>query len=154
MCQQGPFFLRVRPTYGNFIGTLYSENCLRWLHHNPSGNPTRLGGEVVTAFTRGGMSQHHQWNLPFLAVIFIHDVSWVVIINTTVPSPDAAEFIGFAAQAKPVRLGSAEASTLYTLTFGFNPGDAKSLIGTGVLTTPPSVGPFCRSVGAQSTTQP
>ncbi len=73
---------------------------------------------------------------------------------TKIRSPRAAEFIGFAAQAKPVRLGSAEASTLYTLPFGFNPGDARSLIGRGVLTTQLTAGPFCRSVGGQSNSQP
>ncbi len=29
-----------------------------------------------------------------------------------------------------------------------------SLVGRGVLTTPPFTGPFCRPVSAQSTTQP
>ncbi len=51
---------------------------------------------------------------------------------------------------------SAGAFALHTLPLGFNPGDARdrSLIGRGVLTTPPVIGPFCRSVGAQSTTPP
>ncbi len=51
---------------------------------------------------------------------------------------------------------SAGASAPHTLPFGFNPGDARdmSLIGRGVLILPPFVGPFCRPVGAQYTTQP
>ncbi len=67
-----------------------------------------------------------------------------------VPSPGVAAFIGFAAQAKLVRLENAGASTLHILPFGFNPGDARdrSLIGRGVVTTPLFVGPFCLSVGA------
>ncbi len=52
---------------------------------------------------------------------------------------------------------SAGTPALHTLTFGFNPGDETrtqgSLIGRGVLITPPLFGPFCRSAGAQSTTQ-
>ncbi len=77
-------------------------------------------------------------------------VSWAA------PSPGVAAFISFVAQAKPVRFESAGASALHTPTFGFNPGDASdgSLIDRSVLITPPFVGPFCRSVGAQSATQP
>ncbi len=74
-----------------------------------------------------------------------------------VNSPGVAAFIGFAAQAKPVRFEGAGASTLHTpLPFGFGPGDARdrSLIDRGELTTPSFVGPFCRLVGARSTTQP
>ncbi len=43
----------------------------------------------------------------------------------------------------------------HTLPVGFHPVDARdrSLIGGVVLVTPPFVGPFCRSVGAQSTAQ-
>ncbi len=51
------------------------------------------------------------------------DVSWVVSTPRS-PSPSAAAFIGFAAQAKPVRFGSAGTSPLHTLPFGFNQGDA------------------------------
>ncbi len=59
-------------------------------------------------------------------------------------------------QAKPVQFESAGASDLHILSFGFNPGDARdmNLIGRGVLITQPFVGPFSRSVGTQSTTQP
>ncbi len=69
-----------------------------------------------------------------------------------VPSPGVAAFIGFAAQAKLARFEIAGASALHTLPFGFNPGDARdmSLIGRGMVTTPPFVGLFCLSVGAQS----
>ncbi len=51
---------------------------------------------------------------------------------TAVPSPGVAAFIGFAAQVKPIRLESAEASTCHTLPFGFNPRDATGTQGTGV----------------------
>ncbi len=56
----------------------------------------------------------------------------------------------FTAQAKPVQFVSAGPPALYTLPFGFSPVDArdKSLVGRGVLITPPFVGPFCRPVGA------
>ncbi len=67
------------------------------------------------------------------------DVSWVV---STHLGPQSR--CRFAAQAKPVRFGSAGASALHTLPFGFNPVDArdKILIARGVLITPPFVGPF------------
>ncbi len=64
-----------------------------------------------------------------------------------------ATFIGFAAQAKPVHLEGATASARHALPFVFNPGDAtgdardRSLIGRGVLITPPFVGQFCGAVG-------
>ncbi len=50
----------------------------------------------------------------------------------------------FGAQAMPARF------------FSFNPRDARDrrLLDRGVLTTPSFVEPFCRSAGAQSTTQP
>ncbi len=62
--------------------------------------------------------------------------------HAEVPSPGVAAFI--------VRFESAGASALPTLTFVFNPGDARdrSLIDRDVLITPPFVGPFCRSLGA------
>ncbi len=41
-------------------------------------------------------------------------------------------FIGFAAQAKPARFESAGASSLHTLPFGFNPGDATGMQEIGV----------------------
>ncbi len=43
------------------------------------------------------------------------------------PSPGAAAFIGFVAQAKPARFVSAGA-----FPFGLNPGDATETEGTGV----------------------
>ncbi len=46
------------------------------------------------------------------------------ILHVELPSHGVAAFIGFAAQAKPVRFESAGASTLHTLPFSFNPGDA------------------------------
>ncbi len=52
---------------------------------------------------------------------------------------------------------SAEASTLHALSFGFNLGYAtrdardRCLSGKGVVTVPPILGPFLRSVGAKST---
>ncbi len=49
--------------------------------------------------------------------------------HTEVPSPGVAAFIGFAAQAKLVRV----ASGLHTeLPFGFNSGDATGTRGIGV----------------------
>ncbi len=53
----------------------------------------------------------------------------VFCVVNTVPSPDAAAFTGFTAQAKPVCFESAEASSLHTLPFGFNPGDATTTQG-------------------------
>ncbi len=44
--------------------------------------------------------------------------------RTEVPSPGIAAFIGFAAQAKPIRLESAGASALHTLLIGLNSGNA------------------------------
>ncbi len=44
---------------------------------------------------------------------------------TEAPNPSVAAFIGFAAQAKPVWFESAGTSTLHSLSFGFNPGDAR-----------------------------
>ncbi len=78
------------------------------------------------------------------------------IWHTEVSSPGVAAFISFVAQAKHVRFESAEASVLHTLSFGLNPGDARDrgFIGRGMLITPPFIGQFCRSVDAQSTTQP
>ncbi len=68
------------------------------------------------------------------------------------PQAGIAALIGFAVQAKSVRFESVKASTLQTLPFNFNPGDARvrRLLDRGVLTTPPS----CRYVGAQSSTKP
>ncbi len=54
------------------------------------------------------------------------------------------------AQPKLVGLESAGASALHPPPYKFNPGD-RNLTGRGVLTSPPFVGPLCRSVGAQST---
>ncbi len=47
--------------------------------------------------------------------------------HAAVPSPGVAAFIGFAAQATLARFVSAGAPTLYTLPFGFNPGDATGM---------------------------
>ncbi len=72
------------------------------------------------------------------------------------PSTGVAAFIGFAVQAKLAQFESEGASALRTPSLlVFNPGDTmdRSLIGRGVLTTPSFVGPFCRSVGAQSAAQ-
>ncbi len=81
-------------------------------------------------------------------------ITWVVcsqIVEVEIPRPV------FAAQDKPFRFENAGASALctHTLLFGFNPVDARdmSLIVRGVLATLPFVGPFCRSVGAQSSNQ-
>ncbi len=76
-------------------------------------------------------------------------------LYTGVPSPGVAAFIGFAFQAKLARFESAGAAAPHTpLPFGFNPGYATgSLIGRGVLSTPPFFGTFCRPVGAQSSAQ-
>ncbi len=75
------------------------------------------------------------------------------VVATKVPS---AAFIDFAAQAKLARFVSSGASAPYTLPFGFDHGDAMdgNLIGRVVLSTPPFVGPFCRSLSAKSTAQP
>ncbi len=51
---------------------------------------------------------------------------------TEVPSPDVAALIGFAAQTEPVRFVSAGAPAFYTLSVGFNPGDAKGSQRMGV----------------------
>ncbi len=53
------------------------------------------------------------------------DVSWV-------PIPGVTAFIGFTAKAKSVQFGSAGASALHTLPFGFNPGDVTGIQGVGV----------------------
>ncbi len=97
-----------------------------------------LGGKVVyslvlaAAFTRGGLSRHHQD---------------MVMFHGEVPSPGAAVCIGLATQAKPAGF----ASKLHTFPFGLNPGDAtRSLIGRCVLTTPHLLDHF---EGAQSTAQ-
>ncbi len=78
----------------------------------------------------GGLRRYQQWK------------------HTEVSSPGVAAFIGYAAQAKPVRFEDAGASAL-------NTGDAndRSMLGRGVLTTPTVIGPFCRSEGLQSITQ-
>ncbi len=52
-------------------------------------------------------------------------------LHTEVPGPGVAAFSGFAAQAKPVRLESAGASTLHILPFIFNPGDVTGAQGLG-----------------------
>ncbi len=44
--------------------------------------------------------------------------------HTEVPSNAVAAFIGFAAQAEPVRFESSGASALHITSFGFNPVDA------------------------------
>ncbi len=69
------------------------------------------------------------------------DVSWA---SSTLRPP-----------VKLVQFVSPGASALHTLPFGFNPGGVgdMSLIGRGVVTTPPFIDPFCRSVGARSTAQ-
>ncbi len=76
--------------------------------------------------------------------------------HTEVTSPGTTAFIGFAAQTEHAQLKSAGAFALHDLSLSCNPGDARdrSLLGRGVLTTPPFVGPFYRSVGAQATAQP
>ncbi len=61
--------------------------------------------------------------------------AWRCFINsyqTEVLSPGVAEFIGFAAQAKPVQFESAGASALHTLPFGLSPGDAVETQGIGI----------------------
>ncbi len=66
--------------------------------------------------------------------------------HAEVPSPGVAAFIGFAAQAKPAaRFVSVGASAL----------DTPSLLVLiqVLMTTPPFIGSFCMSVGAQSTAQ-
>ncbi len=70
--------------------------------------------------------------------------------HAEVPSPGVAALIGFAAQAKPVRFESTGASAPHTLTFVFNPGDARdrSLVDRDVLIPPLFVGQFFRSLGA------
>ncbi len=81
------------------------------------------------------------------------DVSWVGG-HAKVPNPGMAAFIGLAAQARLVRFMNAGVSALHTLPFVSNPGDATGTQGIGVvMTTPPFVGPFGMSVGAQSTAQ-
>ncbi len=73
--------------------------------------------------------------------------------HADVPSPDVAEFIGFAAQFKLGRFESAGASALHTLPFGLN----LEAQGIGVSSAEVcwlhhnSLGHFCGSVGAQST---
>ncbi len=74
--------------------------------------------------------------------------------HTEVPSPGIAAFIGFAAEAKPTRFESVRVSAFASpLTFVF-----KQVTRWGrkevYLRAPPFVGPFSRSVGAQSNTQP
>ncbi len=69
-------------------------------------------------------------------------VSWIV---STSRSPVPASMHLLALQLKPswpVQVESAGASALHILPFGLNPGDARdrSLIGRGVLITPPFVG--------------
>ncbi len=75
---------------------------------------------------------------------FTPDVSRSKLSVTEAPNPGVAAFIGFATQAKPTRFESAGTSTLHSLSFGFNPGDARdrSLIGRCVLSTPLYVGQF------------
>ncbi len=68
--------------------------------------------------------------------------------HAEVPSPGVALLISLAAHAQIARLASVRSS--YTLLFGFKPGDTRD---GSFLATPPFVGPFARSVGAQSTTQ-
>ncbi len=64
--------------------------------------------------------------------------------HTEVPSPGVAVFIGFAAQANLARFESARASTLHILSDATD----RSLL------APSFIGPFYRSVGAQSTAEP
>ncbi len=92
---------------------------------------------LEAAFTRSGLSLHHQGRT-------------MVMFRKYLVHRGPRSRRRFAAQAKPVWFGSAGASALHTLPFGFNPVDArdKSLVGRGVLITPPLVGPFCRPVGA------
>ncbi len=73
------------------------------------------------------------------------------ILHIEVSSSGVTALIGFAVQAKHRSVRSS-----YTLHLSFNPGDAGdgSLIDRGLLTTLPFVGPFCRSLGVQSTTHP
>ncbi len=74
--------------------------------------------------------------------------------HTEVPSPGVAAFIGFAAQAKLARFESTGASALPFQFYSRGRYRGGSLIGRGVLTTSPLVGPLCRSAGARSTAQP
>ncbi len=84
------------------------------------------------------------------------DVSRVVsILRPPIPAPLRL----LALQFKP-SLSDLRSPEHPLFPFGLNPGDAmtgdardRSLIGKGVLAIPPFVGPVCRSVGAQSTTQ-
>ncbi len=59
-------------------------------------------------------------------------VIFVDNLHVEVPSPGVAAFIGFAAQAKPVRFESAGAPVLHTITLGFKPGDTTGEQGIGV----------------------
>ncbi len=68
---------------------------------------------------------------------FAPDVSRSKLSIIEAPYPSVAAFIGFAAQAKPVRIESAGAPALHVLPFGFNPGDATGMQCRGVLITPP-----------------
>ncbi len=61
-------------------------------------------------------------------------VSWV-FSTLSFPGPGVAAFIGFAAEAKPVRFKSAGVSTLHILPIGFNAGGATGTQGIGVLST-------------------
>ncbi len=79
------------------------------------------------------------------------DLSCVV---STPRSPVPASLLSNSSQACPVCERRGVRSS-HKDSCGLNPGDARDrgLIGRGVLITPPFVGPFCRSVGAQSTVQ-
>ncbi len=83
------------------------------------------------------------------------DDSWVV---STPRFPVSASLHFLALQLKPSLCGlRAPERPLFTPSFlVFRPGDARdrSLVGRCVLISPPFAGIFCRSVGAQSTTQP
>ncbi len=82
------------------------------------------------------------------------DASWVI----STPSSSVPVSLHYLAlQLKPslfVRFESAGASALHTLPFGFNSGAEAGTQWIGVLTSLPFVGPFFRSVSAQSTAQP
>ncbi len=84
------------------------------------------------------------------------DISWVV---STPRSPVPASLRLMALQVLGLRASECPLFTHPPCWFYSrwrDDGDARdrSLIGRCVLTAPPFVGPFCRSVGAQSTTQP
>ncbi len=76
------------------------------------------------------------YNQPRVLISADHDAKSMFPLPS---SPDVAAFIGFAVQAKLRWFESTGASAFHTLFFNFNPCDKRdrSLLGRGVLTTPP-----------------